>query len=93
MTLVLPAYNAERTLGRAIDSAKAQRLQPTEILVVDDGSSDDTVEVGERHGAKVIRHDGNRGLAAARSGVGRERAAATVFSGSTAASTAVGTGS
>lgn len=74
VSVCIPAYNAARTLGRAIDSAKAQRVQPSEILVVDDGSSDDTVEIAERHGAKVIRHEGNRGLAAARNTLMRSAA-------------------
>jgi glycosyltransferase involved in cell wall biosynthesis len=37
-----------------------------EIIVVDDGSTDGTSDAGRRHGARVIRHPANRGLAAAR---------------------------
>jgi glycosyltransferase involved in cell wall biosynthesis len=67
VSVCIPAYQAGRTLGRAIDSARAQRhLRPAEILVVDDGSTDDTAAVAERHGARLIRHEGNRGLAATR---------------------------
>jgi glycosyltransferase involved in cell wall biosynthesis len=45
VSVVLPAYNAERTLRRAIDSILAQTLRELELIVVDDGSTDRTGEV------------------------------------------------
>jgi glycosyltransferase involved in cell wall biosynthesis len=63
ITAVIPAYNREGLVGRAIDSVMRQRgFQVAEVLVVDDGSADRTSEVAERHGARVVRHDRNRGL-------------------------------
>ena len=64
---VIPAYNRAHMLECAIVSAFAQRPRPpAEVIVVDDGSSDDTAAVAERLGATVIRHGENRGLATAR---------------------------
>ncbi|MCA9002622.1 MAG: glycosyltransferase, partial [Planctomycetes bacterium] len=44
-SVVIPAYNREGTVGRAIQSALEQTCAPFEILVVDDGSKDRTAEV------------------------------------------------
>ena len=66
-TCVIPAYNREDTVGRAIESALAQSHPPKEVLVVDDGSSDRTAEVVEGYGG-VVRclRQANAGGAAAR---------------------------
>ncbi len=71
VTVAITAFNAERTIERALRSALHQTLQPLEILVVDDGSTDGTVAVVERiaaeHGLiRLIRHDRNLGVAVAR---------------------------
>lgn len=65
--VIIPAYNAEATLGRAIDSALAQSSPPCEIVVVDDGSRDGTAAIAERYGppVRVIRQP-NAGPGAAR---------------------------
>ncbi|HEX3928873.1 MAG TPA: glycosyltransferase family A protein [Gemmatimonadales bacterium] len=62
---VIPAYNAAGVLGDAIASLQRQTVPPDEILVVDDGSADDTAAVAEAAGARVIRQ-ANGGPAAAR---------------------------
>jgi hypothetical protein len=67
VTVIIPAYNRADTVARAVASALAQRpAPPAEVLVVDDGSGDDTTEVAERAGARVVRHAVNRRLGAAR---------------------------
>ncbi|MGD0119619.1 MAG: glycosyltransferase family A protein [Candidatus Binatus sp.] len=48
ITTIIPAYNCERYLAEAIESALAQRHHPHEIIVVDDGSTDDTAKVARR---------------------------------------------
>ena len=45
VTVIIPAYNSSRTLGRAIESVLKQTYQNIEVIVVDDGSVDNTYEV------------------------------------------------
>jgi len=65
VTVVIPAWNRAREVGEAVASVRAQRRQPAEILVVDDGSTDDTAGAAERAGARVLRQ-ANQGVSAAR---------------------------
>jgi glycosyltransferase involved in cell wall biosynthesis len=65
VSVVIPAYNAARFISETIHSARAQTLQPFEIIVVDDGSSDDTAVVAAALGCRVIRQS-NGGVCAAR---------------------------
>jgi glycosyltransferase involved in cell wall biosynthesis len=66
ITIYIPCYNAAAYLPRVLDSVLKQTLPANEILVIDDGSTDRTCEIAERYSAKVVRHERNRGLAAAR---------------------------
>jgi glycosyltransferase involved in cell wall biosynthesis len=49
-----------------LESVAAQQLAPAEVIVVDDGSEDETAAEAERHAATVVRHEVNRGCAIAR---------------------------
>jgi glycosyltransferase involved in cell wall biosynthesis len=67
VSVIVPAYERADMLPRAIASVRSQRTaQPAEIIVVDDGSGDDTAEVAAELGARVIRHAQNQGTAHAR---------------------------
>jgi glycosyltransferase involved in cell wall biosynthesis len=66
VSVVIPAYNAERYLGEAIESVLAQTYAPVETIVVDDGSSDGTAAVARSYpGVELIVQE-NAGPAAAR---------------------------
>jgi glycosyltransferase involved in cell wall biosynthesis len=66
VSAVIPAFNRASLLPRALGSVAAQVAPPTEVIVVDDSSSDGTAEIAGRHGARVLRHERNRGVSAAR---------------------------
>lgn len=72
VTAVIPAYNRAHLLPRAIESVLAQTSPPREVIVVDDGSTDDTSAVVSSYGGRVrYVHQTNAGGAAARNrGVG-----------------------
>lgn len=65
ISVVIPAYNAAHFLPRCLESVFAQTLQPAEVIVVDDGSKDDTAAVAKKLGATVVSR-ANGGLSAAR---------------------------
>lgn len=69
VSVVIPAYNEAQAIGRVIEEVR-WALERTgyshEILVVDDGSSDQTGDRAEEAGARVIRHTENRGSGASR---------------------------
>ena len=64
ISVVIPAYNAERTIGKVLEALRSEQPPPAEIIVVDDGSVDGTGAVARRLGAHVVRTDG-RGYAGA----------------------------
>jgi glycosyltransferase involved in cell wall biosynthesis len=65
VTVAIPCFNYSHYLGKAIHSAQAQQYRPFEIIVVDDGSTDDSAAVAARAGVRLIRQP-NLGLGAAR---------------------------
>ena len=65
ISVVVPAYQAEKCLAEAIASVRAQTRAPSEILVIDDGSVDGTAGVARELGVTVLSQ-ANAGVAAAR---------------------------
>lgn len=67
VSVVIPTYNCAGLLGGAIESVLDQTLNDHEIIVIDDGSTDDTAEVVSRFAGRIryLRQE-NRGVAAAR---------------------------
>lgn len=71
VSVVLPTYNRAQTLPVAIDSILAQTFQDFELIIVDDGSTDNTQTLLKKYQAKsdkikVITHAKNKGVSAAR---------------------------
>jgi glycosyltransferase involved in cell wall biosynthesis len=65
ISVVIPAYNSAAYLAEAIASVRAQTRAVDEIIVVDDGSADDTAAVAETLGVRLLRQP-NTGPSAAR---------------------------
>jgi hypothetical protein len=73
VSVIVPAFNAERWIAETLESVRAQTYQPIEMIVADDGSSDATAAIAEAAGAVVVGTNGagpggarNAGLDAAR---------------------------
>ncbi len=67
ISVVIPAYNAEETLCRAIDSVLSQTVPVAEIILIDDGSTDGTAQIVQKYGAAIrYFYYENAGLAVAR---------------------------
>src|SRR5215217_1494790 len=66
ISVIIPCYNQAKYLGEAIESVLGQTYRNFEIIVVDDGSTDDTVEVAGSYGEVECVEQENRGLAEAR---------------------------
>jgi biofilm PGA synthesis N-glycosyltransferase PgaC len=61
LTAIVPAYNEAASVAQTIRSLQEQTLPPREIIVVDDCSIDETAQIAEGVGARVIRPPRNQG--------------------------------
>ena len=77
LSVVIPAYNEQSSIGALLDAIKEvlrEQRVPHELLVVDDGSSDETAKVAAEKGALVFSHPYNMGNGAAvKTGLRRAR--------------------
>lgn len=65
ISIVIPTYNASSFVSQCLENILSQSYKHLEIIVVDDGSKDDTVEIIKRYPVKLIQQE-NQGAAAAR---------------------------
>lgn len=66
ITVIVPAYRAGSTIGACLDGLFEAGFTQNEIMVIDDGSPDDTVEVARSRGIVPLQPGTNRGAAKAR---------------------------
>ncbi len=59
--ILIPAYNSATGLGILLEEINLLKNLPQKITVVDDGSTDDTAEIGQKGSAFVLRNERNRG--------------------------------
>ncbi len=70
ISVIIPAYNGEKFLAALLEKLKKQSIKIPEIIVADSSSADRTLQIAEKHGAKIIHvkkkdfdHGGTRTLA------------------------------
>jgi glycosyltransferase involved in cell wall biosynthesis len=62
ISVIIPTYNGERTIRRAIESVLNQTIKvETEILICDDGSTDDTIKIAKEYHCIILQNDRNSG--------------------------------
>jgi len=66
VSVIIPNFNYEKTLGACLRAAFAQSYPPFEVIVVDDGSTDRSVEIARSFPCRLIESPVNRGASAAR---------------------------
>jgi len=81
ISVIMPAFNATKHIGTALDCIVAQKIPSLEVLVIDDGSSDDTSAIAERHQLhpRVIRRENGGPGAARNTGLEFAQGAAITF--------------
>jgi glycosyltransferase involved in cell wall biosynthesis len=80
ISVVVCSLDGAVGVDRCLRALAAQKDVELQVIVVDDGSTDDTSGIAREHGATVIRHEANRGLAAARNtGIRAARAPVVAF--------------
>ena len=64
LAVIIPAFDEEGTIGSVITSIPKlnKRISSTEVIVVDDGSTDKTAAIAKSLGATVVSHNGNKGV-------------------------------
>lgn len=62
VSIIIPAYNSEITLGNTLDSIKASTYPQAEIIIVDDCSTDNTCKVAAAYDCSLIRCEKNMGI-------------------------------
>ena len=67
ISVIVPVYNSESTLRKCVDSLLCQSLRNIEIILVDDGSHDNSYAIMQEYGHKysnirILKHEVNKGI-------------------------------
>jgi len=81
ISIVIPARNEGKRIARCLEALRHQSLDSNkyEVIVVDDGSHDNTADVAVCHGARVVRQSGNGASAARNRGIDEARGEIILF--------------
>lgn len=60
ISIIMPVKNGHKYIRESLDAIKAQGMD-VEVIVVDDGSTDDTAEIAQTVGCRVLRHETSKG--------------------------------
>ncbi len=68
VSILIPLFNAEKWLGETVESALSQTWPKKEIIIVDDGSTDNSLQLAKQYESEIVKvvYQENRGAAAAR---------------------------
>lgn len=71
ISVVVPVYNAERYIGKCVESIQSQTYENLEIILVDDCSTDNSLKLCKQYASKdprlkIVEHQKNQGVSAAR---------------------------
>lgn len=80
VSVIIPTYNSEDSIADCLSAVFSSDFKDFEVIVVDDGSKDSTLEIAKRFPVEVVRHDKNRGAAISRNnGVEKARSDILLF--------------
>lgn len=65
VSVIIPVYNGEKYLAEAIESVLAQTYRPIEVIILDDGSTDNSADIAKRYTSARYHFQYNLGLSAA----------------------------
>lgn len=66
LSIIIPAYNEQRHIGKCLDAIAAQTIKPNEVIVVDNNCTDDTVEIAKSYPFVRIVVENKQGIVYAR---------------------------
>jgi len=66
ISIIIPVYNSEKTIKRCLESIYQSQYRYFEVIVIDDGSTDTSLEIVRKYPAKIIKLDKHKGCAFAR---------------------------
>lgn len=79
ISIIIPCYNSEKSIQKCLESIFQSKYQPFEVIVVDDTSTDASIEIFQKYPVKVISLSANKGCAFARNKGAKEAKGEILF--------------